>query len=504
MRAWPGMAGGLVLVAALGAAMPAAAEKTSLLDRQTLKRINQAVQVAGGVKQALDQGQVKSPLERQRWAYGVVEQARLDAGLDQVLQELRGVAGPDAPPARVHVTPDPSFQAYATEDGSIFISFGMLKNLESRDELAALIGHEYAHVLRKHTGRTALEKSRSVLAGLSSMYMDMEFGGNAANARRPELDYVRQAMLREAAMQSVQAGIVPSRARGQEDEADRIGTDLMVAAGYNPVGMIDLLDRIEQWEKMRSEAAATQPQQLATTTGVVATYARNSDQARKAGRKIDSNELVGDVIGILASTVDRATGKASRGHREAGQRGERVLGQIEKHHADARPESRPLPWQGDRQVLDLFTSLDGLHGLVGDNNPKLMAPGREQAAMLKTLRAGAAANTPFGRYVVLRFLEPGLGRDEAMGGLQTELAKPDSLFAAHQLVLEVMSGSSDRKQALAMLDVSRKSLGDPPELLPYGVRLNRRAGEVEAANRYAARCAGSGDDRLKQVCQKEL
>ena len=101
-------------------------------------------------------------------------------------------------------------------------------------------------------------------------------------------------------------------------------------------------------------------------------------------------------------------------------------------------------------------------------------------------------------------VEPGLGRDEAMGGLQTELAKPDSLFAAHQLVLEVMSGSSDRKQALAMLDVSRKSLGDPPELLPYGVRLNRRAGEVEAANRYAARCAGSGDDRLKQVCQKEL
>ena len=91
-----------------------------------------------------------------------------------------------------------------------------------------------------------------------------------------------------------------------------------------------------------------------------------------------------------------------------------------------------------------------------------------------------------------------------MAGLQKELAQSDSLFAAHQLVLELVSGSSNREQALAMLDVSRKSLGDPPELLPYGVRLNRRAGNVDAARLYASRCAGSGDDRLKQVCQKEL
>ena len=165
---------------------------------------------------------------------------------------------------------------------------------------------------------------------------------------------------------------------------------------------------------------------------------------------------------------------------------------------------RPLPWKDDRQVQDLFVSLDQVHRLMGENNPKLLSPGREQAAMLKSLRGGPAGDTPLGRYVVLRFLEPGLGRDEAMAGLQKELAQSDSLFAAHQLVLELVSGSSNREQALAMLDVSRKSLGDPPELLPYGVRLNRRAGNVDAARLYASRCAGSGDDRLKQVCQKEL
>ena len=66
------------------------------------------------------------------------------------------------------------------------------------------------------------------------------------------------------------------------------------------------------------------------------------------------------------------------------------------------------------------------------------------------------------------------------------------------------SRSSNREQALQVLEVSRKSLGDPPELLPYGVRLNRRAGKADAARVYAARCAGSGDDLLKRACQDEM
>ncbi len=503
MKAHLPVAGALGLILALSST-PAVAEKKSLFDAKTIQRINRAVQTIGGVKQAFGQEQPKTPLERQRWAYGVVAQPGLDAALDQVLQELRRVAGPEAPRARIHVTPDPSFQAYATEDGSIFVSAGMLQSLESRDELAALLGHEYAHVLRGHTGRTALETTRGVLSGLSAMYLDSEFGDNAAAARRPETRYVRQALLRETAMQSVQSGIVPSRARKQEDEADRVGTDLMVAAGYNPVGMIDLLDRIDQWEKISAEAAVAQPQQRSAVAGTVARYAGNSSQARAAGRKLDDQELVGSVIGALVDGVGQGVAKASREHREAGQRGELVLAHVEKRHADARPEMRPLPWKGDRQVQDLFVSLDQVHRLMGENNPKLLSPGREQAAMLKSLRGGPAGDTPLGRYVVLRFLEPGLGRDEAMAGLQKELAQSDSLFAAHQLVLELVSGSSNREQALAMLDVSRKSLGDPPELLPYGVRLNRRAGNVDAARLYASRCAGSGDDRLKQVCQKEL
>ena len=161
MKAHLPVAGALGLILALSST-PAVAEKKSLFDAKTMQRINRAVQTIGGVKQAFGQEQPKTPLERQRWAYGVVAQPGLEAALDQVLQELRRVAGPEAPRARIHVTPDPSFQAYATEDGSIFVSAGMLQSLESRDDLAALLGHEYAHVLRGHTGRTALETTRGV------------------------------------------------------------------------------------------------------------------------------------------------------------------------------------------------------------------------------------------------------------------------------------------------------------------------------------------------------
>ena len=165
---------------------------------------------------------------------------------------------------------------------------------------------------------------------------------------------------------------------------------------------------------------------------------------------------------------------------------------------------RPVPWQEERQVRALFASLGQMYQLLGNNDPNLVRAGKEQTAMLKSLSTAPAGQTPLGRYVALRFVEPGLDADKSMARLQQELGRPDSLFAAHQLVLDLVSRSGNREQALQVLEVSRGSLGDPPELLPYGVRLNQRAGKRDVASGYAARCAASGNDKLKQRCLEEL
>ncbi|PZQ23835.1 MAG: hypothetical protein DI562_18410, partial [Stenotrophomonas acidaminiphila] len=238
----------LLLACVLGLAMPAQAGKPLISDKD-MERLNRNAQLLGGVLQSFRQNRTMTPVERQRWAYGVMRHPQLDGALDQMVQELRRAAGSRAPVARVYVIPDPTFQAYAAEDGSIFVAAGMLRSLESRDEVVALLAHEYAHVLRRHPGKSALETAKGVGAGLTSLYLDRQYAN--VSASRPSTDYMRHALMRETAMQSVQAGIVPTRARSQEDEADLMGTDLMVAAGYNPIGMMDLLGRMALWERQR-------------------------------------------------------------------------------------------------------------------------------------------------------------------------------------------------------------------------------------------------------------
>ena len=476
-----------------------------LVSKKDMDRLNQGTQLFSGVKQAFNQEKM-TPLQRQRWAYGVVEQPQLDRALDQILQELRQAAGPKAPESRIHVTPDPSFQAYATDDGSIFIAAGMLQSLDSKDQVAALIAHEYVHVLRQHTGKSKLETAKGIGAGLTSLYLDYEHGGKAAAANRPDIEYVRQALLRETAMQSVQAGIVPSRARKQEDEADRMGTDLMVAAGYNPIGMMDFLGLMEAWDLQRQQEVAAQPAAAQSAVGgTVSRYLQNTDQARNAGRKVDNKELVGGVLSSLVDAGSSLLKRASRSHRASSERSELVLKHIESRHAELeRPDMRPLPWQEDRQVEALFVSLAQMHDLLGVEVAKSTSADPKQSAALKELARSPAGKTPLGRYVTLRFQQDALGRKQAMPSLQLELERQDSIFAVHRLVLDLVGRSADREQALQMFDISRSSFNDPPQLLPYGVRMNKRAGKSDAANIYAARCAGSGDDVLKRLCMEEL
>lgn len=492
----------VLLACALAAALPAHAGKPLISDKE-MERLTRNAQLLGGVLQSFRQNRTMTPVERQRWAYGVVQQPQLDTALDQVLQEIRRAAGPKAPPARIHVIPDPTFQAYAAEDGSIFIAAGMLQSLRSRDEIAALIAHEYVHVLRRHSGKSLLETAKGVGAGLTSLYLDREYAN--VSASRPSTDYVRHALMRETAMQSVQAGIVPTRARGQEDEADKLGTDLMVAAGYNPIGMMDMLGRMELWERQRQQAGAPPP--AALQDGVAATvgrYLQNSDQARSAKRRLDDSNSVDNLIAALVGATQQRVQQASRNtHRDSGLRMEQVRQHIETRHADLdRPDMRALPWEGDRQVKQLFDSMQLVHRVLGADTGRLTRT--QQDAVLQALVQGPAAETPLVRYTAMRLMESQMDRDKALPVLQQEIGRPDSLFALHQMTLDMASRSGDREQALQVLETSRKSLGDPPELLPYGVRLNRRAGKSDVARAYAARCAGSGDDRLKRACQEEM
>jgi len=113
--------------------------------------------------------------------------------------------------------------AFAVPGGFIYVFTGLLARMESEAELAAVLGHETAHVAERHS---------------------ME-----ALTREVGFNLMVQALLGEkaAAWQELLANVTHTMAflkfsREDEKEADEKGLVYMFGAGYDPQGMIDLLE----------------------------------------------------------------------------------------------------------------------------------------------------------------------------------------------------------------------------------------------------------------------
>jgi len=115
--------------------------------------------------------------------------------------------------------------AWALPGGKIAVNRGLLTELESEAELAAVLGHEVVHAAARHS---AQQMSRSMLlqglvvatavASNDSDYGNMAVGGAAVAAQLITMRYGRSAEL----------------------ESDRYGMQYMSAAGYDPQGAVRL------------------------------------------------------------------------------------------------------------------------------------------------------------------------------------------------------------------------------------------------------------------------
>ena len=122
---------------------------------------------------------------------------------------------------------NPSINAFAMPGGIIAINSGLLTLTTQESELASVIAHEIAHVTQHHIARN-LENARSfnVVSALTFL------GAILASIYNVDLG--------QAALMTSQAGLQQARfaySRSFEQEADRIGMQLMVGAGIDPYGM---------------------------------------------------------------------------------------------------------------------------------------------------------------------------------------------------------------------------------------------------------------------------
>lgn len=126
--------------------------------------------------------------------------------------------------------------AYAFPGGSIATTRGLLVNLNNEAELAALLGHETGHVNARHT---AQQMTKKMLLGVALAI------GTVVVAEKNK-KYAPLA----AGLGAVGAGaLLAHYSRSDERQADQLGMEYMVRSGYNPEGMVQLMDVLQQMSK---------------------------------------------------------------------------------------------------------------------------------------------------------------------------------------------------------------------------------------------------------------
>jgi len=161
-----------------------------------------------------------------------VKDPRYTERVKRVFQRLLAALPPEYRKAyewKVYVLDRKEINAFALPNGNIFVFKGLLDFVKDDDELAAVLGHEMAHVILRHG---AEKLSWVTLAQL---------GEYALLIKVPPANRQLAAQLYEA---GVNIAFLLPYSRQQEKEADIVGVLLMMRAGFNPEGAVELWDRM--------------------------------------------------------------------------------------------------------------------------------------------------------------------------------------------------------------------------------------------------------------------
>ena len=136
---------------------------------------------------------------------------------------------------------DKSINAFALPGGFIGVNYGLVMATDSEDELASVVAHEISHVTQRHYARAYNMGGSSELPMIAAIIAAIVLGakGNAD---------LGTAAIASAAGASAQSQI--NFTRHNEEEADRIGIQLLAKAGYDPEMMAEFFEKLDKESRL--------------------------------------------------------------------------------------------------------------------------------------------------------------------------------------------------------------------------------------------------------------
>lgn len=171
--------------------------------------------------------------------------------------------------------------AFAMPGGKIGVMTGILAAADNQDRLAAVLGHEVAHVTARHSNERA---SRSPISNVGVKVAAVLLGGGHSGATYTAY---------EALNAGAALGIMLPFNRAQESEADVIGLEFMARAGFDPRESVPLwqnMAKVNEGETEPAEFLSTHPSNEKRIDSLVSQFGKTLaiyNEAKANGREPD-------------------------------------------------------------------------------------------------------------------------------------------------------------------------------------------------------------------------
>jgi predicted Zn-dependent protease len=141
--------------------------------------------------------------------------------------------------------------AFAAPGGWVFVTTATIRLAHNEDELAGVLAHEVAHVVRGHA-LGSIKKSRWAGVYKEALDSTVELDERALGDLTKVFD--------DSMHDMIDSTLVKGYSRDTEFEADRVGMQVMAKAGYDPQALIKFLKRLAKHQDTGSGGfSATHP-----------------------------------------------------------------------------------------------------------------------------------------------------------------------------------------------------------------------------------------------------
>ena len=302
----------------------------------------------------------------------------------------------------VFAVKDNSINAFALPGGFIGFHTGLIVTAETDSEVASVMGHETGHILQRHLARQMDQQATNTMIALAGMVL-----GALAASRNPSAG--------AGLMQGGQAAAINNQlsySRDAEREADRIGFQILDAAGYDVNGAPGFFQRLQKATGIMDKGVPTYVRSHPLTTDRIADM---QDRARTvASRNVPTSvefyfikararmEQAGTSSGLydLKNTFESYSKQAQAGKQMEGFYGLALIAQrqgkidqAETYLAQSRNLAQAASAPGSpiqRQSLSLDITASELALAKGKNEEALQIAQATLRAYPQSYAAGAA------------------------------------------------------------------------------------------------------------------